>query len=118
MSWVEANAPGRSFAIINDRPWPNDSSGEWLPTLTSSQSVTTVQGREWNGQFAQWEDMTKALRTSKSCADLHSKLKPFPRFDFIWAETKQECFEVPAFRRLFRNHLVSIYTPASWQIAE
>lgn len=112
MSWIEVNAPGRSFAIINDRPWPNDSTAEWLPTLTSSQSVTTVQGREWNGQFAEWEDMTKALRTSESCAELHSKLKPFGRFDLIWVETKQECFEAPAYRPLFRNDLVSIYRPA------
>ncbi len=109
MSWVAANAPGRSFAVINDRPWPNDSTGEWLPTLTSAQSVTTVQGREWNGQFAQWEDMTKALRTSGSCAELRSNLKPFGRVDFIWAETMRECFAPHAYEPVFQNELVSIY---------
>ncbi len=113
MAWVAETQPGRSFAVVNDRAWPNDSTGEWLPTLTSGRSVTTVQGREWNREHAQYEDLTKALRKSGSCHEVRSNLRPFGHFDFIWVETMKECFEAPGYQRVFRNRLVSIYGSVS-----
>ncbi len=113
MAWVAETQPGRSFAVVNDRAWPNDSTGEWLPTLASGRSVTTVQGREWNREHAKYEDLTKALRKSGSCHEVRSNLRPFGHFDFIWAETMKECFEAPGYQRVFRNRLVSIYGSAS-----
>ena len=109
MAWVAANQRGRSFAIINERAWQNDSSGEWFPTLASAQSVTTVQGREWNGQFGRWEEMSIALRASDSCAEMESNLRRFGAFDFVWAETMGECFTSPRYRPVFRNEGVTIY---------
>jgi hypothetical protein len=43
MAWVSANQPNTRFAIVNDRPWPNDSSGEWFPTLAGGRSITIYQ---------------------------------------------------------------------------
>lgn len=112
MAWVAANEAGKRFAIINDRQWPNDSSGEWFPSLASARSVTTVQGREWNGEYLRWDKLTRALRASASCEELDANLKPFGRFDFLWVETMQECFRGPGYRPVFRNRLVEIYQTA------
>ncbi len=109
MDWVAANHPGRSFAIINDRAWQNDSTAEWFPALASARSVTTVQGREWNGEFVRWEKMSLSLKSSASCAELHSNLRNFGAFDFIWAETMPQCFASPRYRPVFRNEAVTIY---------
>jgi hypothetical protein len=107
MGWVAAHHPGARFAVVNDRAWYNDSTGEWLPTLASARSVTTVQGREWNGEFNRWVDQLEQLRASGTCAELHSNLKPFAPFDFVWAETMDECFA--GYQPVFRNERVAIY---------
>jgi hypothetical protein len=107
MGWVATHHPGARFAVVNDRAWYNDSTGEWLPTLASARSVTTVQGREWNGEFNRWVDQFQQLRASDNCAELHSNLKPFAPFDFVWVETMSECFA--GYRPVFRNERVSIY---------
>lgn len=109
MAWVAANHAGSRFVIVNDRPWYNDSTGEWLPTLASARSVTTVQGREWNGEFSRWVSMFEALRTSGSCAELHSNMMPFRPFDFVWVETMEECFPSASYQPVFRNGKVVIY---------
>lgn len=109
MAWVAVNHPGARFAIINEKAWHDDHAGEWFPTLASARSVTTVQGREWNGQFGRWEEMSRALRASQNCADLRSTLAPFGSFEFVWVETMQHCFAPPRYRLVFRNDRVSIY---------
>lgn len=109
MTWVAANHPGASFAVINDRAWQNDSTGEWLPTLASARSITTVQGREWNGEYGRWNDMSVVLRGSDSCAEMHANLRPFGRYDFVWVETMEECFNSPRYQAVFRNQGVHIY---------
>lgn len=109
MAWVAANHPGARFAIINEKAWHDDNAGEWFPTLARARSVTTVQGREWNGQFVHWEHMYRALRASRNCAELESALEPFGSFDFVWAETMQDCLAPPRYRPVFRNDQVSIY---------
>jgi hypothetical protein len=109
MGWVRVNEPGGRFVIVNDRAWQNDSSGEWFPSLAAARSLTTVQGREWNGEYVRWDELTRALRTSETCSELHENLKPFGRFDFIWAEAMQDCFRGPGYRPVFRNQLVTIY---------
>ncbi len=109
MAWVAANHPQSRFAIINDEAWQNDSTGEWFPTLAAAHSVTTVQGREWNGQFPQWDEMSQALRGSDSCAEMHSQLRRFGRFDHLFVETRENCFNSPAYQRTFRNGTVTIY---------
>jgi hypothetical protein len=112
MNWVAATHPGRRFVIVNDRDWPYDSSGEWFPSLAKARSITTVQGREWNGQYVRWDELSGALRASGSCAELHENLRPFGSFDFVWAENMQECFARPGYQRVFANRLVSIYRPS------
>lgn len=109
MGWVAANHPKSRFVIVNDRPWYNDSTGEWFPTLASGHSVTTVQGREWNGEFNRWVELSHALRASGSCAELHANMMPFRPFDFVWTETMGECFPSPSYRPVFRNDGVAIY---------
>jgi hypothetical protein len=109
MAWVSVNQPNTRFAIVNDRPWPNDSSGEWFPSLAQARSITTVQGREWNGEYIRWDELTRVLRSSATCPELHENLKPFGRSDFIWAETMEDCFPGPGYRPVFRNRLVTIY---------
>jgi hypothetical protein len=109
MTWVATNHPRSRFAVVNDRPWYNDSTGEWFPTLASAYSVTTVQGREWNGQFSRWVSSSDALRESGSCAELHSNLRPFRPFEFIWVETMEECFSSASLQPVFRNERVAIY---------
>ncbi len=95
---------------MNERAWQNDSTGEWLPTLASAYSVTNVQGREWNGEYARYDELTRALRASGSCEELRSNLRPFDPFDFVWAETMKECFKAPAYRPLYSNDRVSTYS--------
>lgn len=109
MAWVATNHPGASFAIINDREWQNDSTGEWFPTLALGRSITTVQGREWNGEYARWNDMSVSLRRSDSCAQMQASLRPFGSYDFVWVETMEKCFNAPNYRPVFRNRRVTIY---------
>ncbi len=109
MGWVAAQQPGARFAIINDRAWQNDSTGEWFPTLASASSVTTVQGREWNGEYKRWDEISRSLRASDSCAELHSHLRAFGAFEFVWAEMMNECFASRRYRPVFRNGAVTIY---------
>jgi hypothetical protein len=109
MAWVAANHSGAAFAIVNDRQWHNDSTGEWFPTLAAARAVTTVQGREWNGEFGRWVDMSAALRASENCAELHANLRAFGQFEFVWAETMKGCFVSPSYRLAFQNERVSIY---------
>jgi hypothetical protein len=109
MAWVSVHQPNTRFAIVNDRPWPNDSSGEWFPTLAGARSITTVQGREWNGEYVRWDELTRVLRASETCGELHENLKPFGPSDFIWAETMQDCFRGSGYRPIFHNRLVTIY---------
>jgi hypothetical protein len=109
MAWVSANHAGARFAIINDQSWQNDSTGEWFPTLASAQSVTTVQGREWNGQFAQWDLMSRSLRSAKNCTELRSGLKGFGSFEFLFVQTMRNCFARPSYKPVFQNELVSIF---------
>ena len=109
MSWVAANHPGSRFAVVNDRAWYNDSTGEWLPTLSSAHSVTTVQGREWNGEFGRWVPLFERLRGSANCAELHSNIAAFKPYDFVWVETMEECFSSARYQPVFRNPKVTIY---------
>jgi hypothetical protein len=109
MAWVRANHPGARFAIINDRHWPNDSTGEWFPTLAGAQSVTTVQGREWNGQYSRWEDLSRDLRTSADCEALKGNVRRFGVVDFFLVETNDDCFAAPGGQRIYRSSAVSIY---------
>lgn len=109
MAWVAANHPGKSFAIVNDRAWQNDSTGEWFPTLASAHSVTTVQGREWNGEFVRWVDMSESLKRIGNCLELHPHLMKFGTYGFIWVETMDQCFSSPRYRPVFRNKGVTIY---------
>jgi hypothetical protein len=108
MAWVRAHHPGARFAIINDRHWPNDSTGEWFPTLAGAQSVTTVQGREWNGQYSRWEDLSRDLRTSEGCEALRRNVQRFGAVDFLLLETEQGCFASPAARPVYSNSSVTI----------
>jgi hypothetical protein len=109
MAWVKEHHPGARFAIINDRHWPNDSTGEWFPTLASARSVTTVQGREWNGQYSKWEDLSRDLRTSSDCESLKGNVRRFGSFDFLLVETNQDCFAALEGHRIYSNRAVSIY---------
>lgn len=109
MTWVAASHPRSRFVIVNDRAWYNDSTGEWFPTLASAYSVTTVQGREWNGEFNRWVSTFEALRESGSCAELHSNMTPFRPFDFVWVETMEDCFSSPSYQPVFQNGKVTIY---------
>lgn len=113
MGWIAANHPRSRFVVVSDRAWYNDSSGEWLPTLASAHSVTTVQGREWNGQFGRWVSLHEALRTSGTCAELHSNLTPFRPFDFLWVERMDHCFSTAGYQPVFRNDKVTIYKSRS-----
>jgi ABC-type multidrug transport system fused ATPase/permease subunit len=109
MGWVASNHPGERFAIVNNRAWQNDSSGEWFPVLASARSVTTVQGREWNGEYQRWDEMYRTLRASGGCAELRSNLSQFGSFDLVWVETMDECFADSGYRLIFRNAGASIY---------
>ncbi len=113
MAWVAANHPGSRFVIVNDRAWYNDSTGEWFPTLARAYSVTTVQGREWNGEFGRWVSSFEALRESGSCTELHSNVMRFRPFDFVWVESRQECFPSESYQPVFRNGKVTIYRQRS-----
>jgi hypothetical protein len=113
MAWVAANQPGSRFVIVNDRAWYNDSTGEWFPTLARAYSVTTVQGREWNGEFGRWVSSFEALRESGSCTELHANLMRFRPFDFVWVESRQECFPSESYQPVFRNGKVTIYRQRS-----
>ncbi len=113
MAWVAANYPRSRFVIVNDRAWYNDSTGEWFPTLASAYSVTTVQGREWNGEFTRWVESFEALRESGSCNELEANLTRFKPFDFVWAEARQDCFPSERYQPIFRNDEVTIYRKRS-----
>jgi hypothetical protein len=113
MAWIAHHHPGARFAIINDSQWPDDNTGEWFPTLAAAQSVTTVQGREWNGEFSRWEDMSRILRNSQGCAELKKNLQGFGRFDFLWVESKNHCFASTPGGPIYRNGEVSIYKVSS-----
>ncbi len=111
MAWVAKAHPGKRFAIVDELAWQYDPTGEWFPTLASAQSITTVQGREWNGEFLKWDEMSKALKRSRTCFELHKGLEAFGPYDFVWAEWMHECFAAPAYRVVFRNSNVTIYEP-------
>ena len=109
MAWVAANQPGARFAIINDQVWQNDRTGEWFPTLASAQSVTTVQGREWNGQFLRWQEAHASLRESRSCSEIESNIELFGAAEFVLAETMRECFAGGRYSLAYQNERVGIY---------
>jgi hypothetical protein len=106
MAWVRENERGKRFAVVSGRAWQNDSTAEWFPILASAVSVTTVQGREWNGQYERWYDLSEAVRKSSSCNELHRSLRQFGEFHFVWAEAMQHCFKRSS--AVFRRTSVTI----------
>ncbi|MDB5698270.1 MAG: hypothetical protein JWN69_1074 [Alphaproteobacteria bacterium] len=113
MGWMKANHPGSASIIVNERRWWVDASAEWFPVLAGARSVNTLQGREWLPKpFGEWVAMDEALKTSASCPELLKAMAAFERPDFIWAETKRECFVAPAFRPVTHNQAVTIFRVA------
>lgn len=114
MQWVRENHPGASFAVVGGAPWQNDISGEWFPTLSGASSVTTVQGREWlpDRAYARWDEMSKALGSSRSCEEVLTRLAPFGQAEFIWAEWMHDCFADRRFQLVHRNGPVAIFRVA------
>lgn len=50
-----------------------------------------------------------ALRASVSCDEIEANLRPFGPLDFVWAETKHQCFTLARYPIAFRNERVLIY---------
>jgi len=52
MTWISKNTEPDSIILhipsaANNRNWPNDYIGEWLPAITERENISTVQGYEW-----------------------------------------------------------------------
>lgn len=111
MAWVAANHAGATFAVFTTAPWYYDSSAEWFPTLAQARSTTTAQGRGWlpNRAFARTSTLGGELKQSENCPDVHARLEPLGRLDFVWAETKRDCFAAPGFAPIYKNERVTIF---------
>lgn len=111
MAWAARHHPKETFAIFTAAPWYYDASAEWFPTVTPATSVTTVQGREWlpNEAFGRTQTLGNRLKDSRTCAEVHERLRPFRGAAFVWAETMPHCFARPAFAPVFRNSRVTIF---------
>jgi hypothetical protein len=115
MAWVAANHPHSAFAIVTDRPWSLDRSAEWFPILARARSVNTVQGREWlpHHAFNRWQKLDLVLKKRPSCATSLRTLRAFEQPEFIWAESKRNCFLPPEYRPVYRSPKVTIFRVAA-----
>jgi hypothetical protein len=111
MRWVRVHHPGRDFAIVSQRHWAYDLSGEWFPTLAGARSITTVQGREWlpDENYKRWYDMNIKALEAKTCPDLLKAVRAFGKAEFVWVESRRSCFSLPLHRPVFRNADVTIF---------
>ena len=114
MRWVRDNHPGANYAVMTPYDWWYDAPAEWFPTLTGTRSVTTVQGREWlpDGAFARADRLSRESKEAQSCDGMLRALAGFGRADFIWVQTRHDCFRRPAFEPVHRAGDVTIFKVA------
>jgi hypothetical protein len=111
MKWVRSNTPGAAYAVVTEHGWYYDAAAEWFPTLTGARSITTVQGREWlpDNAFGRWLAMDVELKGAATCRNVLTTLRGYGRADYIWAQTRQECFRAPPFRAVHRRGDIIIF---------
>lgn len=111
MAWVRQEQAGSSFAVVTDPVWYYDASAEWFPALTAATSSTTVQGTEWlpGNAFREREAEVMAMKASATCEELVQRVLDLAPVEYVWTQTRQACFEGPAFSTVFTNADVSIF---------
>ncbi len=63
MQWVAQHTPQSStFLVVTGDMWASDRSSEWFPTLAERASVATVQGGEWQPEFARRIERSKDVQ--------------------------------------------------------
>jgi len=88
MDWVADNVPpGTEVAVITGAHWSRDAVAEWFPYLTASRSVTTVQGQEFTGRWAEAIGENRALwlcasRTADCVIEVRERL--FPELELVF----------------------------------
>ena len=111
MAWVRDEHAGARFAVVTDPVWWYDASAEWFPQLTGASSSTTVQGTEWlpEDAYQRRVDAVMAAKASPTCEELVQRVLAIEPVEFVWAETRLECFETPAFQPVFGNPDVTVF---------
>jgi len=111
MAWVRDEHAGARFAVVTDPVWWYDASAEWFPQLTGATNSTTVQGTEWlpDDTFQRRSDAVMTMKASSTCEELVQRVLGLQPVKFIWAETRLQCFETPAFQPVFSNPDVTVF---------
>ena len=111
MAWVREEHRGDSFAVVTDPPWFYDSTAEWFPQLTQATSSTTVQGTEWlpGDAFLRREAEVMAMKAAPTCEDLVARALAIEPVQFVWTQTRRECFEGAGLAQVYANAEVTVF---------
>jgi hypothetical protein len=111
MNWVRDEHATSSFAVVTDPHWSYDASAEWFPELSGATSSTTVQGTEWlpGDAFLRTEREVMSMKVSPTCEEFVQRILALAPVDYVWTQTRLECFQAPAFSRVFSNPDVAIF---------
>lgn len=125
MQWVKENTPKESgFLVISGEQTAFcDLTGEWFPTLTERQSLTTIQGSEWllgnnfAGNTAQIQALQGCIDEGLDCFEKNSGQLDFDYVFISLASPTKNCAASDAILHTTRGLVTALETAEEYSIA-
>lgn len=102
MEWIRNQSEMKGkFLVVSGTPgnaWARDGVTEWFPALTGQESITTIQGTEWQlgeplKRFQKREAVFQCLKGNVICIESLVAPESGLEFDYLYLTNEEGCTE-------------------------